>query len=187
MATDANPKQKLLDTATTLFQKQGFNSTGINQILKESGSAKASLYTHYGSKDELGVAYLQNARKEWFAALYAIIDDGQPGIEKVLSCFDFLKAGLKGNNFIGCKFINMLAEIGDSNEIMRKEIVEHKTKLRGIFKQWIEEDLGTGPQASQLADITYLLFEGAIVESKIYKDTWPVETAMKFLADKIKA
>ncbi|MER2155772.1 MAG: TetR/AcrR family transcriptional regulator [Solibacillus sp.] len=39
-------KDKILETATRLFYFQGFHGTGLNQIIKESGSPKGSLY-HY--------------------------------------------------------------------------------------------------------------------------------------------
>ena len=39
-------KDKILETATRLFYFQGFHGTGLNQILKESGAPKGSLY-HY--------------------------------------------------------------------------------------------------------------------------------------------
>jgi len=63
------PAQRLLDTASKLFATQGIRAVGIDQILRESGVAKASLYSSYGSKDALVIAYLneldQADRKRW--------------------------------------------------------------------------------------------------------------------------
>ena len=65
MTRNTNPKDRILETASRLFYTQGYNATGINQILEEAKVAKASLYTHYGSKDELGIVYVKSARDEW--------------------------------------------------------------------------------------------------------------------------
>jgi len=46
MASNSNPKDRILETASRLFYTQGFNATGINQILDEANVAKASLYQH---------------------------------------------------------------------------------------------------------------------------------------------
>lgn len=54
------PRRRILETATRLFYEQGFNATGINQILKESATAKASFYDSYGSKEELGRKVLRH-------------------------------------------------------------------------------------------------------------------------------
>jgi AcrR family transcriptional regulator len=181
MARNSNPKERILVTATKLFYEQGYNATGINQVLEEAGVAKASLYQHYGSKEELGVAYLKNAREEWFAGLDQALAKKNTSLERVLACFDFLEYTMRVNNFLGCKFINMMAELASAGTAMRKEIMEHKAKLRHYMSEHVKEackEAGTR-NAGILSDTIYLLFEGAIVESKITNDTWPIKSARK--------
>jgi AcrR family transcriptional regulator len=183
MSKALGPKQRVLETASRLFYCQGYNATGINQILEEAKVAKASLYQHYGSKDELGIAYLKNAREEWFAGLDKWTSSKNAPKQKVLSCLDFLEYALRMNDFRGCKFINMLAEIADSSPLMRQQIIEHKARLRKYIKDLVIQALPTynPDKADMIGDSVYLLFEGAIVESKIYKDTWPVKSAKKMI------
>ena len=52
-----SPRERILDTATILFHQQGYNSTGINQIISEAKVAKASFYQHFKSKDDLCAAF----------------------------------------------------------------------------------------------------------------------------------
>ncbi|MGI9293065.1 MAG: TetR/AcrR family transcriptional regulator [Pseudomonadales bacterium] len=50
-------KDSLVRTAMRLFRRQGYSSTGLNQILSESGAPKGSLYHYFpGGKEELAVA-----------------------------------------------------------------------------------------------------------------------------------
>ena len=177
MAINSNPKDRILETASRLFYAQGYNATGINQILEEAKVAKASLYTHYGSKDDLGIAYIKAAREEWFKALNTFLEKKTSPQDKIVSCFDFLEHNLRLNNFRGCRFINLLAEVSEQNIIMRNEIVEHKTKLRQFFKSLVKE-CGTS-NSNQTADAFFLLFEGAVVEAKIHLDVWAVKSAKK--------
>jgi AcrR family transcriptional regulator len=164
-----------LATASRLFYEQGYTQTGINQLLEEAKVAKASLYLHYGSKDELGVAYLKNEREKWFVLFLTYLDRQPTPLEKITACFDFLEESQSKRDFKGCRFINLLGELSDSSPKMREEIVEHKSKLRTLFAQLVHAHQ---PLASQsLADSIYLLFEGAIVESKIYRHPWPIRTA----------
>ena len=51
-------RQRILETATLLFYRQGINNTGINQIISESKVAKASFYQYFPSKANLVVASL---------------------------------------------------------------------------------------------------------------------------------
>lgn len=46
-------KQKILDTAETLFAQQGFDATGIDQIAKTAGITKSLIYYYFKSKDEI--------------------------------------------------------------------------------------------------------------------------------------
>jgi len=175
----SGPKERILETATRLFHQQGYNSTGINQILEEAKVAKASLYQHFTSKDEVGLHYLQASRLEWFAGLDQWTGKKKAPLQKLLACFDFLEYAMQQNGFLGCKFINMLSEIGNSSPAMSKEILAHKAKLRNYMKAFIKDALHDRP--ASLTDLTgdaiYLLFEGAIVESKIYKEAWPIHKA----------
>ena len=179
MTSNSNPKDRILETASRLFYTQGYNATGINQILEEAKVAKASLYTHYGSKDELGIAYVKSSREDWFNALYIFLEKKKTANEKLLACFDFLEHNLRLNDYKGCRFINLLAEVSEQNAEMRKEIVGHKTKLRLFFKNLVDDIINDKTTSAQIADSIFLLFEGAVVESKIHRDVWPVKTAKK--------
>lgn len=179
MARPGNPKEKILATAGRLFYEQGYNSTGINQVLEEAGVAKASLYSHFGSKEELGLAYLKETRTEWFAGITAMVDKKTDPADRLLAIFDFLERQLPLQHFKGCRFINMLAEIGDSQPEMQQQVLEHKRKLRRYVQQLLAAVHDSGEPS--LADTIYLLFEGAIVESKVYKEIWPVKTAKKMV------
>ena len=173
------PRERILETASRLFYTQGYNNTGINQILDEAKVAKASLYQHFGCKDELGIHYLKAGREEWFAGIEKWTGAKKTADQKLVACFDFLQYALQQNNFVGCKFINMLSEIGETSPLMYKEITEHKEKLRKYIKSFVESALQrkATEETDVLGDSIYLLFEGAIVESKICKDIWPVKKA----------
>lgn len=123
--------------------------------------------------------YLQAGRLEWFAGLDKWTSQKKAPLQKLLACFDFLEYAMQQNGFLGCKFINMLSEIGNTSPAMSKEILEHKAKLRNYMKAFIKAALPE--QANSITDLTgdaiYLLFEGAIVESKIYKEAWPIQKA----------
>lgn len=181
MTKKLGPKERILETAARLFHSQGYNNTGINQILAEAGVAKASLYQHFGSKDELGVAYLKEGRKEWFSGLDQWTAAKKAPGQKLSACFDFLEYVLQKDDFLGCKFINMLSEIGRNSPLMSREVVEHKGKLRRYMKDFVEKAMegSSEPEVDMVGDAIYLLFEGAIVESKIYRETWPVKRARK--------
>ena len=52
----------LIDTAATLFRRQGYAATGLNQILDEAGVRPGSLYHHFPQgKQQLAAAVVDGA------------------------------------------------------------------------------------------------------------------------------
>lgn len=170
-------KQRILDTASRLFYQQGFASTGINQVIAEADVAKGSLYNHFESKSALGQAYVTQVSTNWFNMLETELELYQKTEEKLLAVFSFLEKNVVENRFNGCRLINILTDVADHDEEIRMLVVDHKQKFRKLLHQLtqrIETDL---EKAQILSDSIYLLYEGATVESKIYRSIWPVQLA----------
>lgn len=58
-------KQKILDAALDLFSTQGFEATSVSQIADEVGIRKASLYSHFASKQEILESLMQEVMKQY--------------------------------------------------------------------------------------------------------------------------
>lgn len=46
-------RQKIIQSALLLFEKQGFHGVTVNQIVEDVGTSKGGFYHHFTSKDEL--------------------------------------------------------------------------------------------------------------------------------------
>ena len=159
-------RERILETAFILFHKQGYNSTGINQIITESKVAKASFYQHFKSKEDLCVEFLNKRHDFWFKKLTEFTSMNETNKTKILGSFDFLILMNETENFRGCSFLNLLSEIPTDNIKILNVIQNHKNDLREYFKQYLPDN--------QLADHIYLLFESAIIESQLFKNQWAV-------------
>lgn len=58
-------KQKILDAALDLFSTQGFEATSVSQIANEVGIRKASVYSHFASKQEILESLMQEVMKQY--------------------------------------------------------------------------------------------------------------------------
>src|SRR5690242_7237815 len=58
-------RDRILDTAYTLFSQHGIRAVGIDTIIARSGVAKMSLYKHFKSKEELVLAFLRMREARW--------------------------------------------------------------------------------------------------------------------------
>ena len=60
-----NTKQKILDAALDLFSMQGFDATSVSQIADEVGIRKASMYSHFSSKQDILESLMQEVMKQY--------------------------------------------------------------------------------------------------------------------------
>ena len=169
-------RNQIVETASRLFYTQGYNSTGVNQIIKEAEVAKASLYQHFPSKEDLLIEYLNIKATNTNKILQSVLDKYKTPKEKVLSLFDFLLKYSKQTEFRGCSFLNIASEIPKENDKVKALIKKQKNHIRNLFAQALKP-LGK----EKMADEMYVLFDGALISSKVYGDVWPIKTTKKIV------
>lgn len=178
-------KERILSTASQLFYEQGFQATGINQIIEEAGIAKASLYQHYKSKDALLLAYLTISDTDWFESFTASLPLNADGRTVILHLFDFRKKNALAGHIKGCAFIRVAYELPSLSTNAIKIIQTHKLKLKDLIKTAVKTLKSKSPkQSDDLAELIYNLFEGCGIQSTILHSVEPITTAKK-LAQKL--
>jgi len=133
-------KQNIIETASFLFYKNGYNLTGINEIIREARIAKATLYHHFKSKEDICLSYLQFKNSTFLSDINTFCINISEGKERVLGIFDFLQLYFKNKDFNGCWCIKTVSEIPKDNVRIREEIQQQKK----YFLQFI-----TGPYTNQ--------------------------------------
>ena len=110
----ADPRAHILTTAYALFARRGVRAVGINEIIAESGVAKATFYRHYPSKHDLVLAFLAERERRWTLDLVETGSrrpEADPASE-LLAIFDVFDEWFARDDFEGCSFINVLLETG---------------------------------------------------------------------------
>ena len=72
---EVSVRDRLLDTADRLFYQEGVRAVGIDRVLAEADAAKASLYQHFGCKDQLVASYLERRTVDARATIEAYLAD----------------------------------------------------------------------------------------------------------------
>lgn len=174
-------RQHIVETASELFYQRGYNLTGINEIIREAGIAKATLYSHFPSKEDICIAYLRYKNTGFLADLKAFALKQPDGNSQVMAVFDFLELFFKSEDFNGCWCINTVSELPKDNERVREEIKQQKQAFIDVIDFLIAENLQAYDEQErlQLARQIYLLYEGAISESHLHRDSWPIMAGKK--------
>jgi AcrR family transcriptional regulator len=162
-----SPRDRLLAAAAELFYLEGVNSVGIDKIIERAGVAKASLYAHFKSKDELVQAYLgqrHEARKARIEAKLSSLIDPR---EKLLAIFDALGDVFAQPNFRGCAFLRASAEIRADSDA-RDVCDEYRHWIRTLFTELASRAGAADPTG--LARRLLLLYDGASVSAQMDGD-----------------
>jgi AcrR family transcriptional regulator len=175
----ASPRrERLVDTATELFYRNGYHATGIDRIVAEAGVAKMTLYKHFRSKDELILAVLRRRDETFRNWLMGEVDRrGASPRERLLVLFDVLQEWFRKNEYRGCMFINAGAEYGAPDSAIRAVACEHKRLLSTYVEQLAREAGATDP--AELAAGLTLLVDGATVAAQLNCDCGPAEDARR--------
>jgi AcrR family transcriptional regulator len=178
-STVKSKRDELIEVASGLFYKQGYNCTGVQQIISEAGIAKGTFYSHFKSKEELGVAWLKNRHQYWLQRLFNYLADKKTPKSKIIGAFDWVESWMSECDMRGCAFINTLCETPDTANPLRQEIISHKNELRAFFQSLVDEHFSDRSKKArtQIATTLYILLEGTILETQLYRDSSMVEAA----------
>lgn len=128
------PRARLLDAAEQLTYDAGVH-VGIDEIIRQAGVARASLYQNFGSKDGLIASVLHEAADRDLAAVRAAIvsSSERPG-RRILGVFDALAARVADESFHGCRYA--AAELGlvaDTAHPAHRETARYVASMQRIF------------------------------------------------------
>ena len=177
-------KDKILKAAADLFYRQGYNATGVQQIIDQAGVSKGAFYSHFKTKDELGLQYLKDRSIEEMNQLRAMLLVIESPLERYLQFTPLMKEWARATNYRGCAFTNMAAEVPDGSSPIRAEAKHHYEEFRTIIKDMIQELIDSARKYRQLdhqfvSDQFLMIQIGALTNAEIFQDVWPFEHAEK--------
>ncbi|XVU25959.1 TetR/AcrR family transcriptional regulator [Actinoplanes sp. CA-054009] len=163
-ARKPSARERLLAAADELFYAEGIHTVGIDRVIERAGVAKASLYSTFGSKDELVRAYLEGRHGLRRGRLLKGLEKYEDPRERVLGVFDVLDelAGTPG--FRGCAFYNASAE-GAPGGPVQEVSDSSRAWTRGLFVE-LARDAGVKDPAAFAAQMV-VLYDGASVGAKM--------------------
>jgi AcrR family transcriptional regulator len=156
-------RERLLTAAYELFSRRGIRAVGTDEVIERAGVARATLYRHFATKDDLVLAVLQRREEVW---THGLIEEqsrarGTTPEEQLLAIFDVLHDWFQlRDGYEGCSFINVLLELGPDHPAGRASIT-HIDHVRDIVRQ---RALAAGlTDIEDFASSWHILMKGAII------------------------
>jgi AcrR family transcriptional regulator len=157
-------RERLLAAADELFYAEGVHTVGIDRIIERAGVAKASLYSTFGSKEELVRAYLEGRHEIRRARLLSGLERFDNPRDRLLGVFDVLAEVAAAPSFRGCAFYNASAESTPGGPVEQMSAA-NRAWTRGLFNE-LARDTGAKDPAA-LADQLMILYDGSTVGARM--------------------
>jgi AcrR family transcriptional regulator len=155
-------RDRILESAYELFSARGVRAVGIEEVIERAAVAKATLYRHFPSKDELVLAFLRQREVVWTHGWVEAEarKRGSTPEECLLAIFDLFDEWFHRDDFEACSFINVLLEMG-ADHPTGEASVRHLENIRTIVRRLAEEaDLS---ETESFAHSWHILMKGSIV------------------------
>jgi AcrR family transcriptional regulator len=167
LAASGSARERLLDAAEALIYAGGIHATGVDAIVKQSGTARKSFYTHFESKDALVAAALERRDERWMNWFIAgTLQHGKTARSHLLGMFNVLREWFASEDFHGCAFLNAAGEIASAEDPIRIVAREHKERLLAFVRtrcdEYAAESGANARCAARLSRQWLILLDGAI-------------------------
>lgn len=173
---DNTTRQQIVVTTSRLLETQGYYGTGLNQIIRESGAPRGSLYYYFPEgKEELAAAAIaeQGAQMRDFTA--RLLDEAADPIAAVDRVLAGLIEHFSASQYCGGAPLAAVAlETAAHNARLRTTCAAAYSKMIGVFEAKLTASGYPPTRAARLATVIVAGIEGAVILSRTQQSTAPL-------------
>ncbi|WCL47598.1 TetR/AcrR family transcriptional regulator [Leptospira sp. GIMC2001] len=175
-ANKLSTRDRIIQTSKKLFLSQGYGETGLNQIVSEAETVKASLYQHFPSKEELGRCILREYTRENLMLLEGLANRYSNPRDFVKYWCKFLKREAKQHNIHGCAMANFRSQIADKAPDILLDIKDVTSRTLQILEKYLLEAKKKGLISDSInpkveARLLFSVYEGVMQTWRLTGDS----------------
>jgi TetR/AcrR family transcriptional regulator, transcriptional repressor for nem operon len=185
----AATRDQILNAASRLIHVQGYQSTSLDDVLRESGVGKGNFYYYFKSKEDLGYAIIDRIRRAFVERGLgpAFGDTDADPVGQLHGFFDRVLDSQRQRNCVGgCAIGNLACELSDVHEGFRQQLAG----IFDVYRDHVAEAIRRGQQSGRLrpdadavrvAQFLVGALEGAILLGKVTRDITVIERCVEEL------
>jgi AcrR family transcriptional regulator len=175
-------RQRIVDASAELFRLQGYNATGVKQIVEAAQAPFGSVYHHFpGGKEQIGAEAIRVSGKLYEELIPAVFDVAPDLASGVRMFFAGAAQHLVETDYAdACPIATVALEVSSTSETMRQACGD-------VFESWItagsERFAALEPvTARELTTAFVCALEGAFVLARAQRSTEPLRIAGELVA-----
>jgi TetR/AcrR family transcriptional repressor of lmrAB and yxaGH operons len=180
----ANSREQILLTTCDLLENQGFHGTGLNEIVRESGAPKGSIYYYFPEgKEEIVAEAVRFAGQRTVARIRTHLSTIEDPAEAIKSFLETIAYHVEASGFrSGGPLTIVASESATTHERINQACQEAYTELREAFAAKFHAAGIEAAKAESLAWTVNAAIEGAIILSRTFHTGDPLREAAGQLA-----
>lgn len=162
-----NTRQRLIETATRRFLREGFRNVGLDAVLDDVGITKTAFYKHFESKDDLMIQVL-DGQGAWLKNHFLDMIRGHGGPSaagQLRALFDAVEQIMDSPDFHGCIFVQASMEFPHMHDPAHQAAMRNKQAVQNLIHD-IAERAGCDHPERLAAELT-MVIEGAYVTRQL--------------------
>jgi TetR/AcrR family transcriptional repressor of lmrAB and yxaGH operons len=186
---DLNPRDTIIQAASDLIENQGYHATGMNEIVRESGAPKGSIYYYFPEgKDSITAEAVTHSGKVLADRIRNNIETGEGLAESLQKFLETIAYFIEISGFTSGGPLTIVAsETATTNEPLNQVCREAYTGIIEAFQFKLKSSAISGEGSTRLAWMITSVIEGAIILSRTFHSSDPLRQAGANLAAMIRA
>lgn len=183
-------RTELLQTGLRLFAENGYNGTGIKEIVDAVGVPKGSFYNYFKSKEDFTVEIIQHYSDTLSTKWDDYLTLGPPEpLAALKNSFEMILAHHEQSEVrTGCLIGNLAAEISESSDLCRQKMRHAAVVWKDRVSEYIRQGQSVATvrndiTAEALTEFVWNAWEGALLNMKLVESTAPVKECITLLFD----
>lgn len=184
MPAQRKHREPIVDTAISLFRREGYRGVELNRIVRASGAPKGSLYHYFPKgKASIAVAAIEESVDQLVELMRAIAQHCD-GPEAFIRAFiNLVAARLRQSEFQdGCTLTTIMLELAPEDRSVMKTGLLYYSKFTSVICDVLSEANYSKSESLKIATLWVTTIQGSFLQSKVYQSTEPLEVAGEVLA-----
>jgi len=182
-------RQPIINAAVTLFRRQGFARTGLNDIVDISGAPKGSLYHYFPlGKSSIAVAAVEEAGRRVVATVEKLASECASTGDLLRAHARLLAGWMQKSGFRnGCPITTVLLELAPRERAVTEVGRKAYAARLSILSRKLVEDGFAKARADALGVLCTSALQGALVQARVERSGRPIEVTAAELARLLEA
>ena len=180
----------IIEVGAKLIHQQGFNNTGLQQILKEAKVTKGSFYFHFADKNAFGLAVIDHFSGFFRATAVQLLANNELTAWQKLEAFHLhFRNAFDSMGFqCGCPIGNLSQEMADISPEFAEKLNSAFTGMTIFFTKILTQGIESGDfkanvDAEDCASFIVNSWEGAVLRMKSMRTVTPLDNWFNFIKE----